>query len=154
MKAHDLIETAIGLAGLDQRRPTQANLRRAVSTAYYAVFHSLARTAADGLIGQKTGKEAWHQVYRALEHGKARSACSNKQAMKIFPIEIREFAETFVELQINRHNADYSYDARYAKEDAMSAIYRAARAIDQLKGTNIADRRRFVVHLLFKQRSS
>ena len=153
MKAHDLIETAIGLAGLDQRRPTQANLRRAVSTAYYAVFHSLARTAADVLIGQKS-KEAWRQVYRALEHGKARSACSNRQAMKIFPIEIREFAETFVELQINRHNADYSYEARYAKEDAMSAIYRAARAIDQLKGANIVDRRRFVVHLLFKQRSS
>ena len=153
MKAHDLIETATRLAGLDQRRPTQANLCRAISTAYYAVFHSLARTAADVLIGQKS-KEAWRQVYRALEHGRARSVCSNRQAMRIFPIEIREFTDTFVDLQINRHNADYAHEARYAKGDAMSAIYRAARAIDQLKGANIVDRRRFVVHLLFKQRSS
>ena len=153
MKAHDLINTAVGLTGLDRRKPTQANLRRATSTAYYAVFHSLARTAADVLIGRKS-KEAWRQVYRALEHGKVRSVCSNRQAMKIFPIEIQEFAETLVELQIKRHDADYLYDVRFAKEDTLALIFRAARAIEQLKGANRVDCCRFVVHLLFKQRSS
>ncbi len=65
------------LTELDPRRPTQANLRRAVSTAYYAVFHSLAQTAADMLIGRKRTSD-WHQVYRALEHGNAKNACLNK----------------------------------------------------------------------------
>ena len=73
MKAHDLIATARSLTGLDPRKPTQANLRRAVSTAYYAVFHLLARTAADLLIG-RTHNSAWHLAYRALEHGNAKNA--------------------------------------------------------------------------------
>jgi hypothetical protein len=37
----DLLEQAVRLAMLDVRRPKQANLRRAVSSAYYAVFHLL-----------------------------------------------------------------------------------------------------------------
>ena len=68
MNSRDLIGTARGLTMLDPRRPTQANLRRAVSTAYYAVFHSLARTTADLLLGRKHD-DAWHHMYRALEHG-------------------------------------------------------------------------------------
>ena len=77
MTPRDLIATARGLAEGDPRRPSQANLRRAVSTAYYAMFHCLAGTAADLLIGGSRS-EAWHQVYRALEHGSAKGACRNR----------------------------------------------------------------------------
>ena len=35
----DLIGLAKTIADLDPKKPRQANLRRAVSTAYYAVFH-------------------------------------------------------------------------------------------------------------------
>ena len=61
MKARDLIETARGLTELSPRRPSQANLRRALSTVYYAVFHSLATTIADALMGKGRG-DAWHQT--------------------------------------------------------------------------------------------
>ena len=50
----------------------QASLRRAISTAYYAVFHSLARIAADLIVGTDRN-EAWHQAHRALEHGSAKT---------------------------------------------------------------------------------
>ena len=152
MKSRDLIMTARSLMELDPRRPTQANLRRAVSTAYYAVFHSLAYTAANLLIGRER-TAAWHQVYRALEHGNARSACLNKQAMEGFPNEIEEFALTFVDLQKARHRADYSFDVSYDRHDTLTAIDRAAGAIDQLERVNIHHRRSFVAHLLFKRRS-
>ena len=76
MNSRDLIETAHRLTELSPRRPSQANLRRALSTAYYAVFHCLAATAADALMG-KGRNDAWHQTYRALEHGSARRACDN-----------------------------------------------------------------------------
>ena len=76
MNSRDLIETARGLTELSPRRPSQANLRRAVSTAYYALFHSLAATVADALMGKRRS-DAWHQTYRALEHGSARRACQN-----------------------------------------------------------------------------
>ena len=71
------------------------------------MFHSLARTAADVLIGTKRSA-AWHQVYRALEHGRASSACINKRAMQGFPSAIHDFADTFVALQEMRHQADYA----------------------------------------------
>ena len=39
--ANDLLELAQHLAKLDSENPRQACLRRAVSTAYYALFHLL-----------------------------------------------------------------------------------------------------------------
>ena len=152
MKAHDLIATARSLTGLDRREPTQANLRRAVSTASYAVFHLLARTAADLLIG-RTHNSAWHLAYRALEHGNAKNACRNKQAMVGFPPEIREFAKTFVVLQDARQQADYSYEKNYDRQDTLAVIDTAAGAITQFEGAGREHRLSFVAYLLFKRRS-
>src|SRR5712692_5365690 len=39
--ADDLLEQARHLANREKKRPRQASLRRAVSTAYYALFHLL-----------------------------------------------------------------------------------------------------------------
>ena len=53
----------------------QERLRRAVSTAYYAMFHFLANSNANALIGDPTNDNdamAWNRAYRALEHGDAR----------------------------------------------------------------------------------
>ena len=146
-----MIATARSLMELDPRQPTQANQRRAVSTAYYAVFHALARTAADLLIGVKH-TAAWHQVYRALEHGHAKRACRNKHAMEGFPSEILEFAGTFVVLQDARHQADYSLEVRCERNGTLAAIDRAEKAISQLEGANIQHLWDFVAHTLFKRR--
>lgn len=48
---NDLIQQAEMLATVDRRRPIQANLRRAVSAVYYAVFHLLVEEACINLIG-------------------------------------------------------------------------------------------------------
>ncbi len=132
----------------------QANLRRTISTAYYAVFHSLARMIADLIVGSKVKDrdEAWHQAYRALEHGKAKNARLNQEAMLKFPSEIREFADTFAVLQAARQRADYSLEDRYSKVDANAAIDAAHDAIRLLKKVGAKDRRRFVAHVLFKRR--
>jgi len=63
--SEDLIITARQLAHLLERRPRQSDLRRSISTAYYATFHGLAEVAASRLIGtsnsaQKTS--AWARV--------------------------------------------------------------------------------------------
>ena len=75
MNPRDLIQTARRLAESGAAQPTKADLRRAVSTAYYALFHCLTAAAADLLTGARPDSPEWRQVYRALEHGKARSAC-------------------------------------------------------------------------------
>ena len=151
MNSRDLIEAARGLTELSRRRPAQANLRRAVSTAYYAMFHRLARVAADSLVGRRRN-EAWHQVYRALEHGSARKACGNKQAMSRFAYQIQGFAETFVTLQHLRHKADYALEARYEKLLVLAAINEAEDAIAQLEQADKQQLRTFAVHVLFRRR--
>ena len=151
MTPRDLIQTARRLAQPGAAQPTQADLRRAVSTAYYALFHCLAATAADLLTGSSRSPE-WHQVYRALEHGKARSACRQKGVMRMFPMEIRNFAGTFADLQGARHEADYALEGEYSKPDVLAIITRAEKAIDQFEQADVRRRRGFAVHVLFKQR--
>ena len=61
-----------------QGRPSQAELKTAVNRAYYALFHTLANTAADAAVGRnaRTSKDpAWFQTARALHHGTAKSEC-------------------------------------------------------------------------------
>lgn len=41
----DLLAQAEALARLDAKKPKQVNLRRAISSAYYAVFHCLVHHA-------------------------------------------------------------------------------------------------------------
>ena len=53
MRPPDLIEAARVLTESGPSLPTQARLRRAVSTAYYAMFHCLAATVADLFIGRQ-----------------------------------------------------------------------------------------------------
>jgi uncharacterized protein (UPF0332 family) len=47
---NDFLEQARFLAMREARRPKQASLRRAVSTAYYALFHLLASEVAERMI--------------------------------------------------------------------------------------------------------
>ena len=152
MRPPDLIEAARVLTESGPGRPTQARLRRAVSTAYYAMFHCLAAAAADLFIGRQR-IPAWHRVYRALDHGRARSACMQGQTMPDYPVEIRYFAETFVALQKVRQQADYALDAEtYQKSEVLRYIASAERAIRQLERVGVQARRGFAAHALFRQR--
>ena len=93
------------------RRPRQSDLRRAVSTTYYALFHQICRNNADLLIGGKSANRsdpAWRQAYRSVNHGHTRKACGNRTVMSRFPTEIEDFAYEFVQAQIKRHDADYN----------------------------------------------
>ena len=152
MNARDLIETARRLAESGAAQPTQADLRRAVSTAYYALFHCLAAAAADLLTGASPGSPEWHQVYRALEHGKARSACQQQGVMRAFPMEIRDFADTFIDLQKARQQADYAHEGEYSKRAVLAIINTAEDAIVEFEQTDARHRRSFAVHVLFKRR--
>ena len=152
MDPHDLIETARRLAQPGAAQPTQADLRRAVSTVYYALFHCLAATAADLLTGSSSRGPEWHQVYRALEHGKAKRACRQQEAMQAFPMEIRSFAKAFVELQGARHEADYALEGQYLKPDVLAIITRAEETIGRFEQADVRHRRSFAVHVLFKRR--
>ena len=113
MKPSDLIETARDLTRAKSGKPRQASLRRATSAIYYALFHCLARTCADMIVGGRgadRSKSAWRQAYRALQHGWAKRRCQNHKIVNDFPVAIQDFAGMFVEMQDKRHRADYDPD--------------------------------------------
>ena len=153
MNWHDLMEVARTLAESGHMQAMQARLRRAISTAYYAMFHCLSMSTADLFIGT-VRNAAWHRIYRALEHGRARSACRQAQTMPEFPAELRDFADAFVVLQIERQQADYALDVdAYRQSDVLGYIVSAERAINQFEQADVEAKRAFAAHVLFRQRS-
>ena len=147
------MEVARALAESDPAPPMQARLRRAVSTAYYALFHCLAASAADLFIGTERNP-AWHRTYRALEHASARSECQRVQTTLEFPVEVRDFAEAFVALQKARQEADYALDTpAYQQSDVLGYIVSGELAIRQFEQAAMDVRRGFLAHVLFRQRS-
>lgn len=154
MRAADLIVTAKSLATKNQKRPRQPDLRRALSTAYYALFHFLARSCADYMIGgtKKThSKPAWRQVYRALEHGSAKNACTDGQIKK-FPREIQDFANVFKDKQEKRHEADYDPFCALKRSEVLNHIETVEEAISLFDKAMTKDKIAFCALVLFKKR--
>jgi hypothetical protein len=150
----DLIETARLLAN-SGKKPRQADLRRAVSTAYYAMFHCLARSRADTLVGSVgaiRSKPAWHQTYRALEHAYAKDCCKNSSMMAKFPQGIQDYANTFISMQAKRHSADYALGDKFYRSATVQDIEDAETAILGFGASPIKDRRAFAAYVLLRRR--
>ena len=156
MNPHTLIriarQLASGTLGSGRGRPQQDELRRAVSTAYYAMFHALAACAADLLIGSNRGnriESLWLQTYRTLEYGYAKSQCESP-GIGQFSIEIREFAAQFSEMQSRRHDADYNPARIFTRSQAIGFIDETERVIVAFENAPAQDRRAFAVYATFR----
>lgn len=156
--AHELIRIARALAsgalGSGRGRPRQSELRRAVSMAYYAMFHALAKQSADMLVGATRGnrsQRAWRQAYRSLEHGLAAAQCK-RPIIRRFPVEIQEFGEKFADNQQLRHAADYDPDASFTRIETLRLIDVADSAIWDFERSDAIDKRAFAVYVMFRSR--
>ena len=101
-----LLDQAVLLARRG-KRPRDTDLKRAVSTVYYALFHAIAEEGADTLIGVRQRKTtARVRAYRSLDHSKAK-----REFKKMIQVErkgvVLQLASLFLELQELRHYADY-----------------------------------------------
>lgn len=164
----DLLEQARQLARHEPRRPKQASLRRAASTAYYAVFHLLVDAASRELVSGQ-GQEALRQrVARALNHSDMKAGCqalanwnpSNppRPLAGLLPdgpsAEVETIAVAFVELQQARHEADYDLSRRFARADVSALLnvadgaFAAFRRLDR----NDPSRRVLLFNLVFHGR--
>lgn len=150
----DLLDIATQLAdGMGdgiRGRPKQTELSRAVSCAYYAMFHTLAGCCADTMIGATPStrpNQAWRQAYRALEHRQTKSRCSNHQMMSLFPPAIQNFGEHFIEMQRQRHSSDYDPLFELRRSQVKQLVEETANRIDQ--AVDVSDRRAFSAYVLF-----
>jgi uncharacterized protein (UPF0332 family) len=138
------------------KRPTQSEIRRSISSAYYAVFHALARTCANSLVGRtpkQRPNKAWVEVYRGLNHGVCKKAC--EQANKVgFPDCIKGFADNFQQLQEHRHKADYDPDIRFSKADAETWYEIARLSIESLRSTSNVDKKAFSAWVLISSQGA
>jgi hypothetical protein len=140
--------------------PRQAVLRRAVSTAYYAVFHALCGQTAETFVPANNRKSRV-LFYRSLDHSKARSRCKelgkshldtplkNFFEITAFSDALRIFANNFALLQELRHRCDYDPDYRLSKAETQQAIDDASQAIGCLASADLDERNRFLAYLLF-----
>ena len=155
LKPLDFIQTARDLAkGSGVGRPREVNLRRAISTAYYGLFHFMTENCANTLVGgPNSGRSlsAWTQTHRALQHRSARKRCADGRIRK-FPPELQELADRFVDMQQKRHNADYNPDETFFKSGVVRDIRAAEEAIQ--RASRVKDRRAFAVWVLFEPRKN
>jgi hypothetical protein len=96
-----------------QNNPKQASLRRAVSTAYYAVFHFLISESVDNW----NRNDLRASLGRAFDHAPMKGASNRVLNSKTFPfvgedpevvMNLKFVASAFVQLQDKRHIADYA----------------------------------------------
>lgn len=136
----DLLETAMFLATLDKRKPKQANLRRSISTTYYALFHYLIDCTCRSIIGSQHADAPFRSVIsRAFQHNEMNGCCKSFQnGSGGLPVSVRtalpslivepftvKIARTFCELQQLRADADYNLSARFRKDEVVGLIHQA-----------------------------
>ena len=156
MNPQDLADSGSRTASIDvSKRPREADLRRAVTSNYSACVHTICLTVADLMIGATRAArdtEAWVQAYKAMEHGRARAICSNKEKMRRFPKEIRRFAAYFVYLQKKRFQAEYDPVVKLYRSEVLADAWEAKKVIRDFMKAPRKDRLDFVALIVFPER--
>jgi uncharacterized protein (UPF0332 family) len=148
VKPSDFLTTAEELVESEGGRPRQTNLRRACSSIYYALFHTLCATSAKMLIGQQQTKRAWNHVYRSVDHRDAKDNCRRPDMIKRFPPAIQDFALMFSQMQEKRHRADYDPDHRLTKSEVETDIQAARAAMSAFHRVPARHRRAFAAYII------
>src|SRR3546814_12167732 len=139
--AQALLEQETHLANSEPKRPRQASLRRAISVAYYALFHSLVSDGAM-LLSPSNPAGLRQQAQRAFSHNDMVNVCKqfaqgdsgklvpSTQKLIVPPIDPRlaSVALTFVELQQARHLADYDTTKTFSRIEAIQKTGQIGRA--------------------------
>ena len=138
----DLLDQARHLANREPRRPKQASLRRAVSAAYYALFHFLVDRASRFVVagGTPARRRLRAALARSFDHRRMRDASDAfaRDARRGWAGSIQEkvpealkfIARAFVALQQARHEADYARMSGLRRSDVEALITRARAAIE------------------------
>lgn len=146
--------------------PRQVNIRRAISAAYYGLFHATLSAAADQFIGMtKRSSPLYALVYRAVDHRALRVLCEEVKKPTLSPryqpyqpsngfgVNIVAFAVAVLELQEKRHEADYNPMTRMKSLDAKLAIAAARAALRRFEREEALRRGAFLTLLLFPPRA-
>lgn len=148
----DFLALAENLARQESGKPKQSSLRRAVSTAYYALFHSVAYLCAEQLVGQSRSKsrEPFSRIYRSLDHNRAKAVF---QAAAKFGPEAAIVGPAFIQLQGRRNLADYDPEPfPLGRKETLDLIELAAKAVQATRAMSGEQALLLAAHLIGKER--
>lgn len=135
--AQDLLHQAAHLAVYQGVNATQSDLRRAVSTAYYALFHLLVEDGGTRWHGGSAAAETGLQ--RALEHGPMKNSSLQFKgaqwqdwhgSQQTVPPPLRRVAQAFIDLQEERHLADYNNHEQWTVTEVQAILNTARSAFE------------------------
>jgi uncharacterized protein (UPF0332 family) len=143
--------------------PNQANLRRAVSTAYYSLFHLLIRETA------LKWSEPAHQarIARIFEHDRMKRVSGATLKILATKIDVGDsssieaisrkelinVAQSFVILQQARHDADYNLEKPLDADEAIAQVNEANSAFAAWEMTRQSEvAQEYLFSLLFKEK--
>jgi hypothetical protein len=139
---------------------SDAHLRRAVSTAYYALFHKVLRSGAERFMGPGAQQTpGYGLLYRSYNHGRMKSIYETLNVpvlSKTLQQQLgrsavsearRDFAGLFAALQAQRHVADYDPSAVFEFADSKDLVETAEVAISAFDRT-LPDKKADVLALM------
>lgn len=154
----DLLRQALQLVHMEPRNPKQASLRRAVSTAYYALFHLLISES----VANWSRISLRAELGRAFDHGNMKAASNRIQNTRLFAFttedpgvvtSLRAVAKTFVQLQEKRHTADYDNKTFWTPTEALAQVQSAEQAFTRWRSIrNEEIVQAYLVSLIVKNR--
>lgn len=163
----DLLAQAEALATMDAKKPRQVNLRRAVSSAYYGIFHFLVTEACCAQFGAQHAQTPYRNVIaRAFSHTVMKAACTafgggtlkdtvikglprNPAGRYEIEPEIQKISRRFVALQEKRHFADYDRSEQFKRSDVLELIEVTKDRIEKFSALPMSDGKRFFLTCLW-----
>jgi uncharacterized protein (UPF0332 family) len=147
-----------------ETEPRQTDLRRAVSSAYYGVFHFTVAAAVDMFVGvTNRHSEQYKATYRTVTHTWLRALCDHVRGLlkpKSLPHlpgidffgPIVGFAANVSELQEARHSSDYDPSFDIKPHEAKVWISMARDAVTLFRSATDQQQAAFMALLLFNLR--
>lgn len=136
----ELLRQARRLAEREPGRPRQVDLRRAISAAYYALFHLLTREASRRFVRDPELVAIINRTYNHGEMNRVSRDVMNLKFPKIFDAakgslraqptldRLASVARTFVQLQQARHQADYDLAPSLNRNATLMLVRRVEQA--------------------------
>ena len=125
------------------------DLRRAVSAAYYSVFHLLIHEAVEWSLGQAAA-DLKSKAARSFEHKQMKNVCATFAQQNLPPkvqlllgqpvsADLVALAKALIKLQELRQAADYEWTGAWSKAGALAAydlLDIAVGAVERLQGSS------------------
>ncbi len=158
----DFLQHARMLSELNEGKPCRADGRRAVSAAYYSLFHLLIESSVEHL-AKNWCEPIQIGIHRAYGHKDMKTVCeifklqtlSQKYRFLLadgisttVPDALKKVACAFIDLQDLRHAADYQISPDIAAEDICRGVLRASEAFEQWKSVSTTEHAKLLLTML------